>query len=39
MTHLITKNFDLTITPVGNCCVTRILECVDLYMQRKTLNG
>lgn len=37
-THLITKNFDLTITSVGDGRVTRILKCVDLYMQRKTLK-
>lgn len=39
MTHLITKNFDLTITSVGDVCVARILECVNLYVQRKTLKG
>lgn len=38
-THLITKNFDLTITSVGDIRVTRILECVDLYVQRKTLKA
>lgn len=39
LTHLITKNFDLTITSVGNSCVSRILKRVDLYVQRKTLDG
>lgn len=38
MTHLITKNFDLTITSVGEVCVAWILEGVDLYVQRKTLK-
>jgi hypothetical protein len=39
MTHLITKNFDLTVTSVGDVGVARILERVNLYVQRKTLKG
>jgi hypothetical protein len=38
-THFITKYFDLTVSSVRNCCITRILKCVDLNVQRKTLEG
>lgn len=38
-THLITKNFDLTVTSVRQGCVSWIFECVDLNVQWKTLEG
>lgn len=38
-THLITKNFDLTVTSVRQGCVSWIFECVDLNVQWKALKG
>lgn len=36
-TYLITKDFDLTVTPMAHAGVPRILERVDLQVERKTL--
>lgn len=36
-TYLITKDFDLTVTPMAYAGVPRILERVDLQVERKTL--
>lgn len=38
ITYLITKYFNLTISSVENLRVSRIFECINLYMQWKSLK-
>lgn len=36
--YLITKDFDLTVAPVDDLCISRVLERVNLQMQRQSLE-